>query len=179
MADRPPDDGRGESLCPPSDATGQSVDVVGGWAHKTAGSGWVSFAVAHLSKCRHGAGRDRRQQDPDAGYGRPQAHRWMWPDDRLTSQWSFLFPIEADWSGCICTAGPGVTRVISTWQQKWSTDSKHGVTGDSYPAHNRPIVGRLLSLVSILGSQEIPFLGSRKKIETRDSRVSLTSLLSM
>ena len=96
MADRPRDDGPGNHCAPPSDATGQSVDVVGGWAHKTAGSGWVSFAVAHLSKCRHGAGRDRRQQDPDAGYGRPQAHRWMWPDDRLTSQWSFLFPIEAD-----------------------------------------------------------------------------------
>jgi len=38
-----------------------------------------------------------------------------------------------------------------------------------------PIVGR--SLVSILGSREIPLSGSRKKIETRDIRVSLTSLL--
>jgi len=33
------------------------------------------------------------------------------------------------------------------------------------------------SLVSILGSREIHFPGSRKKIETRDSRVSLTSLI--
>ena len=37
-----------------------------------------------------------------------------------------------------------------------------------------PIVGQ--SLVSILGSREIPFPGSRKKIETPDSRVSLTPL---
>ena len=41
-------------------------------------------------------------------------------------------------------------------------DSKHRATGDNY--HNRPIVGR--SLVSILGSREIPFPRSRKKIET-------------
>ena len=56
---------------------------------------------------------------------------------------------------------------------KRSTDSRRGATGDDYPAHNRPIVGR--SLVLILGSREIPFSGSRKKIETRDSRVLLTS----
>jgi len=41
-------------------------------------------------------------------------------------------------------------------------------TGDNYPAHNRPIVGWLL--VSILGSREIPFPGSRKKMG--DSRLS-------
>jgi len=51
---------------------------------------------------------------------------------------------------------------------KRSTDSKHGETGDNYPAHNRPIVGWLL--VSILGSREIPFPGSRKKMG--DSRLS-------
>jgi len=39
---------------------------------------------------------------------------------------------------------------------------------DNYPVHNRPIVGQ--SLVSILGSQEIPFPGLRKKIETLESR---------
>ena len=60
---------------------------------------------------------------------------------------------------------------------KWSTDrpSKCRATGGNYPADNRPIVGQ--SLVSILGSGDIPFLGSRKKIETGDSRVSLTSLV--
>ena len=46
---------------------------------------------------------------------------------------------------------------------KRSIDSKRGVTGDNYPAHNRSIVGQ--SLVSILRSREIPFPGSRKKIE--------------
>jgi len=44
---------------------------------------------------------------------------------------------------------------------KWLTDSKHRATGDNYPAYNRPIVWRLL--VSILGSPEIPFLGSKKR----------------
>ena len=60
---------------------------------------------------------------------------------------------------------------------KRSTDSKHGATGDNYPAHNKPIFGR--PLVSILRSREIPFPGLRKKMETRDSQVSLTSLLWM
>jgi len=46
---------------------------------------------------------------------------------------------------------------------KQSTDSKHRATGGNYPTHNRPIV-------SILGSQEIPFPGTRKK--DQDSRVS-------
>jgi len=41
------------------------------------------------------------------------------------------------------------------------TDSKRGVTGSSYPAHNRLVVGQ--SLVSILGSQKIPFPGLIKK----------------
>jgi len=42
-------------------------------------------------------------------------------------------------------------------------------------SHNGPIVGQ--SLVSILRSQEIPFPESKKKIQDRDSQVSLTSLL--
>jgi len=57
---------------------------------------------------------------------------------------------------------------------KQLTDSKRGVTGDN-PTHNRPIVGR--SIFSILGNREIPFLGSRKKIDTGDFGVSLTSLI--
>ena len=60
MADRPADDGMGNSrpFPPLSDAAGQLVDVVGGWARKMAGSGRVSSAVAHLSKCRHGVRRE-------------------------------------------------------------------------------------------------------------------------
>ena len=42
---------------PLSDAAGQLVDVVGGWARKMAGSGRVSGAMAHLSKCRRVARR--------------------------------------------------------------------------------------------------------------------------
>jgi len=48
-------------------------------------------------------GRNRR---PAPRYGRPQAHHQTWPDDRPTSQWSFLFAMEADWSDRICTDGP-------------------------------------------------------------------------
>jgi len=46
---------------------------------------------------------------------------------------------------------------------KRSTDSKPLATGGSYPIHNRR------SLVSILGSREIPSSGSREKIETLES----------
>jgi len=90
MADQPPDGGRGNRRPPPSDATGQLVDVAGGWAHKTAGSGWVYGTVVHLSKRRHGV----RQRDaianrpPDAGYGRPQDRSRTWQDDRPKSQCS-------------------------------------------------------------------------------------------
>jgi len=60
----------------PSDATGQSFDVAGGWACKTVGIGQVSGAVAHLSKRRQerdggGVITDRLR---DAEYGRPQAY---------------------------------------------------------------------------------------------------------
>ena len=64
---------------------------------------------------------------------------------------------------CVWYAGHGRGEA-----NKPSTDSKHGATDDNYPGHNRPIVRQ--SLVSILGSREIPFPGSRKKIETLDSR---------
>jgi len=47
--------GRGITASPPSDTAGQSVDVAGGWARETAGSGRVSGAVAHLSKRRRAA----------------------------------------------------------------------------------------------------------------------------
>jgi len=57
MADRPPDDRPGNHRPPPSDAAGQSVDVKGGWVRKTAGSGRVSGAVAHVSKCRRAVQR--------------------------------------------------------------------------------------------------------------------------
>jgi len=52
---------------------------------------------------------------------------------------------------------------------KRSTDSKRGTTGDNYPTHSRPVVGQ--SLVSVPGNREIPFAGSRKKIETLESRL--------
>jgi len=71
---------------------------------------------------------------------------------------------------CVWYAGHGRGEA-----NKPSTDNKHGATDDNYPAHNRPIVR--WSLVSILGSREIPFPESRKKIESRDSRVSLTVFL--
>jgi len=48
MADLPPDSGPGNRRPPLLDAAGQSVDVVGRWAYETAGSGWVSSAVAHV-----------------------------------------------------------------------------------------------------------------------------------
>jgi len=69
---------------------------------------------------------------------------------------------------CIWYAGHGRRE-----KNKRSTDSKRGATGDNYPTHNRPIVGR--SLVCILGSREIPFLGSRKKIETLECLVNIPS----
>jgi len=47
-----------------------------GWARKTAGSGRVSGAVAHLSTQTWSAAGDAiADRPPDAVYGRPQAHR--------------------------------------------------------------------------------------------------------
>ena len=89
MADRPLDDGTGNRRPPPSDAAGQSVDVAGGWTRKMAGSSRFSGTVAHPSKHRLGTWSPTR----------PQAPRRCSP----TSQWSFLLPIQANWSGCICT----------------------------------------------------------------------------
>jgi len=61
------------------------------------------------------------------------------------------------------------------WAMAMVKQTSDRLIGGNYSADNRPIVGQ--SLVSILGSGDIPFLGSRKKIETGDSRVSLTSLV--
>ena len=96
----------GESPPAQSDAAGQLVKVAGGWAHETAGSGWVSGAVVNVSKHRLGKRWRDAIADWMSGTGNAQACCWTRPDDRLTSQWSFLFPIEADWSGRTCTAGP-------------------------------------------------------------------------
>ena len=88
------------------DAAGQLVDVAGGWARKASGRGWVSGIVGHLLKLRLGTWREDAIADRVQCTGNAQARRRTRPDDWPTSQWSFLFPIEADWSGCICTAGP-------------------------------------------------------------------------
>ena len=50
---------------------------------------------------------------------------------------------------------------------KRSIDSKRGVTGDNYPAHNRPIVGAVASLNSQKSRNS--FSGIEKKIETLES----------
>ena len=94
----PPDDGPG-NLCPrrmPLDSW--STSRADGRAKRRAAAGSATLCVAHMSNAdmEHDGGRDCHRPDPDTGFGRPQAHRRMRPDDRPTSQWSFLFPIEAD-----------------------------------------------------------------------------------
>jgi len=64
----------GESPPPPSDAHGQSVNVVGGWACKMVGSGWVSSAVAHASKHRLGIRRGDAMADWPPGTGDHRHH---------------------------------------------------------------------------------------------------------
>jgi len=57
--------GRGIVAPPSSDAAGQLIDVAGGWARETVGSGQVSGAMVHVSK--------RMMVTllaPDAGYGK-------------------------------------------------------------------------------------------------------------
>jgi len=75
----PADDGPGitASPPPPSDTAGQSVDVAAGGARETAGSGRVSGAVAHLSKCRCAARRRDAIADQMLGMGdhRPAVKR--------------------------------------------------------------------------------------------------------
>jgi len=57
---------------------------------------------------------------PDTGYGRAQARRRPWPDDRPTSQCSFLFPIEQTEAASFALLGRcnGVTRVITSRRKK-------------------------------------------------------------
>jgi len=94
----PLDDGPGNRR-PPSDATGQSVDVAGGWACKMVGSGRVSGAVVDVSTQNADVERDGDAiaadwtQTPDAGDSRPAVGRGRMIGRHL---WSFLFPIEAD-----------------------------------------------------------------------------------
>jgi len=104
IANRPPDDRPGN--CPPPCWTaGQSVDVAGGWARETVGSAQVSGTMAHMSKHRLGHEGGDVIADRTPVTGNLQACSQTRPDDRQTCQWSFLFPIEADWSSHICTAG--------------------------------------------------------------------------
>ena len=62
---------------PPSDSTGQSVNVAGGWACKMVGSGRVSGAVVHVStqsadvECDRDAIAADWTQTPDTGDSRP------------------------------------------------------------------------------------------------------------
>jgi len=91
------------SSTPMLDVAGQSVDIACRCDREMASSSQVSGAVAHVSKCRLRMWRDR----PPPSLGNVQARHQM----QLISQWSFLFPIEADSSGCI-------TRVISARRQK-------------------------------------------------------------
>jgi len=83
---------------------------------------------------------------------------------RLDTPLSFVL-----WCPWIWHAGHGHGEA-----NKRSTDSKSGVTGDNYPAHNRPIVGQ--SLVLILGSREIPFPGSRKRSRLPNLVTSLVQM---
>jgi len=79
MADRLLEDGPGNhrpSPHPPSYVAGQLVDVAGGWARKTAGSGRVSGAMVHMLKCRLGAQRGDAIADWPPCTRNPQArHR--------------------------------------------------------------------------------------------------------
>jgi len=102
MADRPVDDGLGNRRAAPSTspsaAAGQSVNVAGGWVRKQrAATGSLAlWRICQNTDVQRDGGNAIADRPPDAGYGRPQACRRTWQDDRPTSQWSFLFPIEAD-----------------------------------------------------------------------------------
>jgi len=194
--------GRGIAAPPPVDAAGQSVNIAGGWACETARSGRVSGAVAHVLKQglkSDGGGRDCQ---PVSGRRVREIHRpTNRPTSRVVSTFDvccnaavnsdlscFLYRGRLKRSHLHCRASyrldlplSFVSRHPCIWYMghgeanKRSTDSKRSATGGNNPAHNGPISGQ--SLVLILGSGEIPFLGLRKKIETRDSRVLLTSLI--
>jgi len=120
MADRPPDDGPGN--CRPHVGRPWTIGWCRGWdgREKMAGSGRVSGTIAYVSKHRLGT---RETSAPAAPY-------------HLDTPLSFV-------SRRLCVWYAGHDRGEAN---KWSTDSKRGVTGSNYPAHNRPIVGQ--SLVS-------------------------------
>jgi len=120
MADRPPDDGPGNCRAPLPVrrrwTIGQRRARVGA---QNGCSSWVSCAVTHVKTQTWSTTGDAiTDRHPDAMYRRPKAHLRTRPGSRPTSQWSFLFPIKADWSGRVCTAGPSVLTVISArWQR--------------------------------------------------------------
>jgi len=125
-----------------------------GWARKTAGSGRVSGAVAHLSKRRRGVQRGTRS---------PTGLQMLCTGDhRHTVGWQKHLP------PCPLFGGVQYESHSRGETNKRSIDGRHTATSGNYPAQSRPVVRR--SLVSILGSREIPFPGSRKKIETLESR---------
>ena len=95
-----------------------------------------------------------------------------------------LCPLLLRYATVLCFTALASVRLVcgatgrEARSNKLSTDSKHSkcrATGDNYPAHNKPVVGQ--SLVSILGSREIPFPGSRKKIETERASCDRNSIV--
>ena len=74
---RPPDDEPGNHRLPPRTPLDNWSTSRAGWADETAGSGWVSVAVAHLSKSRRAARRRAAIADrmPGMGDHRPTVGR--------------------------------------------------------------------------------------------------------
>ena len=114
------DGGPGNRRPSPSYATGQSVDVAGGWARKMAGSGRVFGAVVHLSKirrltraARQGARSPTGPQTLGAGDLRPTVGRGQMISRRLSALSCSLYRQTEVATFALPGRCSGVTRVIS------------------------------------------------------------------
>ena len=118
-----------------------------------------------------GTGLPTSPQTP--GIGNPQARCRYATGQSADISVLFLVPSTGrlKWPHLHCRANAG-TEVVKQTSNRLIASVERQVTNS--PAHNRSTVG--WSLVSILGSREILFREMRKKIETQDSRVLLTSL---
>ena len=99
----------GRGIAMPPIGHGQSVDVAGGRGAWNGGQwpGLLCHGAPVETQTWRATGERDRQPAPRCRLRETQACRWMWPDDQPGSQCSSCsLPIEADWSGRICTARP-------------------------------------------------------------------------
>jgi len=173
MADQPPDDGPGNRRRTLLD--NRSTSQENGCAKQRAVAPWPTCQNADV-ECDGKTRSPTGPQTPGTGDPRPAVRHGLTVGQNFSALSCSLLR-HTEWPHLHCRADAVVTPAAtvpyhldtplsfvsphpSVWYaghghgevNKQSTDSKPGATGDNYPAHNRPNVGR--SLISILRSRQ-------------------------